>query len=162
MLLLLFILDSWPEYFTIADDTFNFDKQRVIDFCNLLIEKNLQIEWDCPQGIRADKLTPEIVKLMKKAGCKLLAMSIESVDTDVLKMIQKGETIDQIKAAIKAVNEAGIISKAFFLVGLPGDSVEKVLKSIKSAAISCFEYIAVQPRASACPIFRDARSPSSI
>ena len=119
------------KYFTIADDTFNFDKQRVIDFCNLLIEKNMQIEWDCPQGIRADKLTPEIAKLMKKAGCKLLAMGIESVDADVLKMIQKGETIDQIEAAIKAVNEAGIISKAFFLVGLPGDSLEKVLESIK-------------------------------
>ncbi|MGA2782087.1 MAG: radical SAM protein [Smithella sp.] len=119
------------KYFTIADDTFNFDKQRVIDFCNLLIEKNLQIEWDCPQGIRADKLTPEIAKLMKKAGCKLLAMGIESVDTDVLKLIQKGETIDQIEAAVKAVNEAGIISKAFFLVGLPGDSVEKVLESVR-------------------------------
>ncbi|KQC10672.1 MAG: hypothetical protein APR62_11715 [Smithella sp. SDB] len=117
--------------FTIADDAFNFDKQRVIDFCNLLIERNLQIEWDCPQGIRADKLTPEIARLMKRAGCKLLAMGIESVDPDVLKMVQKGETIDQIKAAIKAVNEAGIISKAFFLVGLPGDSVEKIFRSIK-------------------------------
>ena len=119
------------KYFTIADDTFNFDKQRVIDFCNLLIEKKLQIEWDCPQGIRADKLTPEILQIMKKAGCKLLAMGIESVDPEVLKTIQKGETIEQIEAAIKATNEAGIISKAFFLVGLPGDSVEKVLKSIK-------------------------------
>jgi radical SAM superfamily enzyme YgiQ (UPF0313 family) len=119
------------KYFTIADDTFNFDKQRVIDFCNLLIEKKLQIEWDCPQGIRADKLTPEILQIMKKAGCKLLAMGIESVDPEVLKTIQKGETIEQIEAAIKATNEAGIISKAFFLVGLPGDSVEKVLESIK-------------------------------
>ena len=82
------------KYFTIADDAFNFDKKRVIDFCNLLIEKDLQIEWDCPQGIRADKMTPEIARLMKKAGCKLLAMGIESVDPDVLKMIQKGETIE--------------------------------------------------------------------
>ncbi len=119
------------KYFTIADDTFNFDKQRVIDFCNLLIEKDMQIEWDCPQGIRADKMTPEIARLMKKAGCKLLAMGIESVDPDVLKMIKKGETLEQIKKAIKAVNEAGIISKAFFLVGLPGDNKEKVIKSIK-------------------------------
>jgi len=118
-------------YFTIADDTFNFDKQRVIDFCSLLIEKKLDIEWDCPQGIRADKLTPEILKFMKKAGCKLLAMGIESVNPAVLKDIQKGETIEQIEAAIKMTNEAGIISKAFFLVGLPGDSVEKVLDSIK-------------------------------
>jgi anaerobic magnesium-protoporphyrin IX monomethyl ester cyclase len=119
------------KYFTIADDAFNFDKQRVIDFCNLLIEKNLQIEWDCPQGIRADKLTPDIAKLMKKSGCKLLAMGIESVDPEVLKSIKKGETIEQIKEAIKATNEAGIISKAFFLVGLPGDNVEKVRESIK-------------------------------
>lgn len=119
------------KYFTIADDTFNFDKQRVIDFCNLLIEKNLQIEWDCPQGIRADRLTPEIAQLMKKAGCKLLAIGIESVDREVLKTIQKGETIEQIEAAIKATNEAGMISKAFFLVGLPGDNVEKILESIK-------------------------------
>jgi anaerobic magnesium-protoporphyrin IX monomethyl ester cyclase len=119
------------KYFTIADDTFNFDKQRVIDFCNLLIERQIQIEWDCPQGIRADRLTPEIVQIMKKAGCKLLAMGIESVDPEVLKSIQKGETIEQIEAAIKATNEAGMISKAFFLVGLPGDNVEKVLESIK-------------------------------
>lgn len=118
-------------YFTIADDTFNFDKQRVLDFCNLVIQKKLNIEWDCPQGIRADRLTPEIAQVMKKAGCKLLAMGIESVDPGVLKDIQKGETIEEIEAAIKATNEAGMVSKAFFLVGLPGDNVEKVLDSIK-------------------------------
>jgi radical SAM superfamily enzyme YgiQ (UPF0313 family) len=119
------------KYFTIADDTFNFDQQRVMDFCRLIIERKLDVEWDCPQGIRADKLTPEIARMMKKAGCKLLAMGIESVNPAVLKDIQKGETIEQIEAAIKMTNEAGLISKAFFLVGLPGDSVEKVLDSIK-------------------------------
>ena len=51
----------------IYDDTFTLDKKRVIDICNLLIERNLGITWNCTT--RVDCIDKELLILMKKSGC---------------------------------------------------------------------------------------------
>jgi len=117
--------------FTILDDTFNLDQQRVTDFCNELMARNLDLQWDCVQGIRADRATSEMFRLMRRAGCRQVAIGIESADDEVLQAMHKGESLDEIRRAIAWANEAGLITKGFFIVGGPGDTAEKVLKSIR-------------------------------
>jgi len=62
----------------IEDDNFTFNKERVIEFCILLLDKNININWACPNGIRLDTLDEELLKLMEKAGCYSFAVGIES------------------------------------------------------------------------------------
>jgi len=62
----------------IEDDNFTLDRNRVVRFCNLLIDKKIDISWACPNGVRLDTLDADILKLMERAGCYSFAIGIES------------------------------------------------------------------------------------
>jgi len=54
--------------FTIIDDLFTFDEERVIKICSLILEKNLGISWSCDQGVRADRSSLKMFKKMKESS----------------------------------------------------------------------------------------------
>lgn len=118
-------------HFTILDDNFAFDKKRAIEICNEIIKRGLSIKWQCDQGIRADRTDYEVYKAMKESGCTLIAIGVENPDPEVLKKMNKGEVIEDIKKSIRAAKKAGLIVKAFFIVGCPGDNLKLVKKSIQ-------------------------------
>lgn len=118
-------------HFTILDDNFVFNKERAIEICNEIIRRGLKIKWQCDQGIRADRTDFEVYKAMKESGCTLIAIGVENPDREVLKKMNKGETIDDIKKSIRAAKKAGLVVKAFFIVGCPGDNLNLVKKSIQ-------------------------------
>ena len=76
--------------FEIMDDNFTFDIERAKKICRLLIKKRLNLDWWCHNGLRADKLDQELLNLMKRAGCKSIALGIESGDENVFNNINKG------------------------------------------------------------------------
>ena len=78
--------------FDIDDDAFNLDLRRAIDICNEIISRNLKITFELYNGMRADKVTLELLYKMKQSGCKFLSYGLESGDEDVLKQIGKGIT----------------------------------------------------------------------
>lgn len=119
------------KHFTVLDDNFAFDKKRAIEICSEIIKRGLKIKWQCDQGIRADRTDYEIYKAMKESGCTLIAIGVENPDPDVLRKMNKGETIEDIKKSIGAAQKAGLVVKAFFIVGCPGDNLKLVKKSIK-------------------------------
>ena len=69
--------------------------------------------------------------LMKRSGCKGVAIGVESANDDVLEAIKKGETVDQLWRGIRLLKDAGIVVGGHFIVGLPGDTLDKVKKSIE-------------------------------
>lgn len=136
--------------FTILDDTFNIDRQRVVDICNEILKRKLDIQWECVQGIRADRITEDILRLMKEAGCRQVAIGIESADEEVLEMMNKGERLGDVRKAIQAANRVGLITKGFFIVGAPYDNEEKVRKAVRffkenNVYIPRFSMIVVYP-----------------
>lgn len=118
-------------HFTILDDNFAFDKNRAIEICREIIRRGLKIKWQCDQGIRADRTDYEVYKSMKESGCTLIAIGVENPDPVVLKKMNKGETIEEIKKSIRAAQKVGLVVKAFFIVGCPGDNLKLVKKSIE-------------------------------
>lgn len=118
-------------HFTVLDDNFAFKKERALEICREIIRRGLKINWQCDQGIRADRTDYEVYKAMKESGCKLVAIGVENPDPNVLKQMNKGETLEEIKKSIKAAKKVGLIVKAFFIVGCPGDNLKLVKKSIQ-------------------------------
>ncbi len=114
------ILSYGIEIINIADDLFTANKKRVIEFCNELKKRNLKFRWSV--FARVNTVTPEILKEMKSAGCHSISFGIESGNTEMLKTVRKGITLDQARAAVKACKEAGIVTHASFMAGLPGES----------------------------------------
>ena len=113
------------------DDNLTLDRSHMEKICQLILKHNLNITWTCPNGIRADKVDEELLKLMKKSGCYYVSLGIESADNDVLKRINKNETIETIEKAIKAANKVGLLTNGFFILGLPGETEKSLQKTVQ-------------------------------
>ncbi len=120
--------------FEIIDDIFNLNVARSVEFCRKLIDAGLNLTWSCPNGLRADLMTVELAELMAKAGCVRVAIGVESADPKVFATIKKGESLEEIEEGIKILNDVGIEVTGFFIIGLPGDSLKSVERSIAFAA----------------------------
>jgi radical SAM superfamily enzyme YgiQ (UPF0313 family) len=115
------------------DDAFTCDAKRVEELCDLMIEKKINIPWRCSGGTRVDMVTEKLLSKMKKAGCIQISYGVESGDDGVLKQIGKQITTDQIREAFKKTKNVGIETVAFFMFGLPFDTIETMEKTIKFA-----------------------------
>jgi anaerobic magnesium-protoporphyrin IX monomethyl ester cyclase len=113
------------------DDTFTVNKKFAMDLCNALIENGIhkKIKWTCMT--RVPLVDKEVLSLMKKAGCWSIHFGIESGSQRLLKLIKKDITLDQAKKAVKWCREVGIETKAFFMLGLPTETVEDSKQTIK-------------------------------
>ncbi len=118
------------------DDNLTLKRDHVEKICNLILENNLKISWACPNGIRADKVDEDLIKLMKKSGCYFFAFGIESASPKILKNIKKLETISVIKKSIEIASKVGIECQGFFIFGLPGETMKTIDESIEFAKSS--------------------------
>jgi len=82
-------------YFFLSDDTFNIKPQHIIDICKEILDRKLQIIWNCM--LRVDTVNQEMFKWMKKAGCVSVFFGVESGSPEILKKLNKGITIEQVK-----------------------------------------------------------------
>lgn len=113
------------------DDTFTLHIERVQDICNMIIERKLDVGWNCMT--RVDRVTVDLFKLMKKAGCYEVGFGIESGSDRVLKFIKKSTTTPQIRQAVKMAKKAGIAVRGFFMIGFPTETKEEIIQTINFA-----------------------------
>ncbi|MBN2437581.1 MAG: cobalamin-dependent protein [Deltaproteobacteria bacterium] len=116
----------------IEDDTFIILHSWIREFCERLIAENIDVTWSCVG--RADRVTLDILKLMKQAGCWHISYGIESGDQRILDAMNKNEDIAQIESAVRWSRDAGLKTKGFFMVGFPGETPES-LKLTKDLAL---------------------------
>lgn len=119
--------------FHIYDDMFTTRKDRVKEICRMMIKDNVKIHWNCLNGIRADMVDEELIQLMYDAGCYRVAFGVESGDDAILKSVEKQQTIDVVRRAFKICKKVGIETVGFFMLGLPDEKEEHLIKTIKFA-----------------------------
>ena len=117
----------------VYDDSFNFDLRRAEEILDLIIAEGLDLTFRFSNGLRADRITEDLVAKMKAAGTDYVAFGIESGDQDVLNKIPKGVTLDMIRSAVSLTKRAGITVTGFFMLGLVGDTKETMRKTIDFA-----------------------------
>jgi len=103
------------------EDMFILIKERTEKICVHL--KKLGMIWRCL--IRADfvvKYGNVFIKTMADSGCVEIGMGVESGSDKILSIVNKGETVETIKTAIKMLKDSGIRIKGYFIVGLPGET----------------------------------------
>lgn len=114
----------------IEDDTFTINKRRIKEVCSEIKRRRLKIIWSC--NARAD-LDYESMKVMKKAGCRLLDVGYESGSDKILKNIKKGITTDDSRKFTKDAKRAGLMILGDFILGMPGETKETAEKTINFA-----------------------------
>jgi hopanoid biosynthesis associated radical SAM protein HpnJ len=110
------------------DDTFNYRKERTIELCSKL--KPLNFTWSCTSRVTTDYDT---LKAMKEAGCRLLIVGYESGDSQILKNIKKGATVERARQFTKDCHKLGLVVHGDFIMGLPGETHETINTTIKFA-----------------------------
>jgi len=116
--------------FEIVDDNFTFNIKRAKAISSLIIKEKLGLSWSCPNGIKVAPLDEELAGLMKEAGCDEVSVGIESADEEVFKVLKKGVTLNDIEKSIGILKKAGMKVRGFFIIGLPGDNLQKLDKSL--------------------------------
>ncbi len=104
----------------IADDIFTANKDRVKEFCDEIIKRNLSFGWSAFS--RVNTVDKDTLQIMHDAGCDSVSFGIESGNPEMLKRVRKGITLDQARNATRYCKEVGILPHASFIVGLPGEN----------------------------------------
>ena len=112
-------------------DLFTVNRDQVVGLCNLIIKEGLKVKWQC--NSRVDYVDEEMLQLMGKAGCWMIAWGIESANEQILKRAAKGYRLEQAPRALKWAHQAGIQNTGYFIIGLPGETVDTIKDTIKLA-----------------------------
>ena len=121
------------------DDNFLLDKKRVVNICELLLQKDYKISWSCLA--RPEITSDELFGFIKRAGCWQIAFGIESADQGILETIKKKATVERISEVIRKTNEARIHSRGYFMIGCPGETketIEKTTRFIRESGLKDF------------------------
>jgi radical SAM superfamily enzyme YgiQ (UPF0313 family) len=119
--------------FHFEDDNFTLSRKHAVAICEEIIRRKLNIIWACPNGVRIDALDDELLRIMKRAGCYLLAFGIESGSQETLNKMNKKLDLGIIDNVLKRVRNIGIETWGFFIIGLPGENERTVMKTIRYA-----------------------------
>jgi len=115
--------------FLFFDDTISIKGGRVEELCRRMIEEGLdKLKWVC--CTRANLVTYDMLKIMKKAGMKEIAIGIETGSETILKNVKKGVTLDDIRQAAKWCKQLKIMFYGLVIIGLPGETKETVDETI--------------------------------
>lgn len=118
--------------FCFSDSNFVIEKMRVIEFCDEVIRRNLNVRFTA-DGLRADHVNRFILEKMRKAGFAAVVFGVESGSNKVLHNLKKGETREHIESAIATATDVGFHVTLFFLIGSPGEDVKDVEQSFQLA-----------------------------
>jgi radical SAM superfamily enzyme YgiQ (UPF0313 family) len=95
----------------------------------MFIEHKINIPWGCE--IRVDTITDEDARLLKDAGCRLVATGIESASIKVLQKNFKYQNPAEVVEGIKNLKNYDIPIQAYFVLGLPGETEDTFQKTVK-------------------------------
>jgi len=123
----------------ITDEMFLLNKGYYAPLCELLKSKGYADKLRMWAYSRIDTVrNPELLKLVRSAGIKWLALGIESSDKAVRLEVSKGKFEDvDIRRVVDQVHEAGIEVMANYLFGLPGDTIESMKNTLEFSKELC-------------------------
>jgi radical SAM superfamily enzyme YgiQ (UPF0313 family) len=116
------------------DDNLTFDIRRFDAICDRIIERDIKFKWETPNGIRADYLTLELLKKMKKSGCQSVFFGVESGDQHILDdIISKSLDLNAVTNVAEMCKKIRLNTAAFYIIGFPGEKKEDMLKTVEFA-----------------------------
>lgn len=114
-----------------CNDSLTIRRSHIVGICEEILRRNLKIRWQGPA--RVDTVNPEMLKLMKRAGCKQLKFGIESGNDEILKLMQKQITKDRARKAFGWCKKENIRTGAYFILGYANENKHTLQETIDFA-----------------------------
>lgn len=123
------IIDEYGiRHFIFLDDTLTLDRNHILKICDLIEEEKLEITFE--GSTRANLVDEELVSRMVKAGLIRLSFGLESVDENIRKIMKKEVPLESYITANKLTNKYGVETLNSCMIGLPGETVDTVKKTL--------------------------------
>lgn len=106
------------------DDSFTANRQRTIELCRRMMEDDVNVSWEC--STRVDLLDEELLRVMRRAGCRCIDVGIETGSSRMLKKIDKGISLSRVRNSIRLMENAGMAWRAFFMIGYPEETKDDI------------------------------------
>ncbi len=114
------------------DDHFTSNRARTKELLSRMVAERLNFDW--VTQVRSDiARDPELLDLMREAGCRSLFIGFESVDEENLREMRKGQTPQEIAHAIREIQRRRIHVHGMFVLGFDADTPEKVRATVDFA-----------------------------
>lgn len=116
------------------DDNFTLNKGRFEKILDGILENKIKIKWDTPNGVRADTFNKKLLVKSRLSGCQYLIFAIESGNQGILdEVVGKKLKLDRVEEVAKMATEVGINLEAFYVVGLPGETLDNMRETFEYA-----------------------------
>ena len=115
-------------FFFVSDDTFTLKRELVMDICRRIIEGRLNIVWVAIS--RVDCVDEEMLGWMRRAGCTQISYGVESGSQEIRDLYRKRISEAAICRAFDLTVRAGIMARAYFIYGAPGESDQTIDESL--------------------------------
>ena len=121
-----------PRRIFFYDDNFAANKRRLKRLLQMMIDEGLAVPWSAQ--VRADVVRDrELLDLMRRSGCEVVYLGLESVSQETLDHYEKAQTVDDIRQAIAILHEYDILSHGMFVLGADTDNVQTVRDTVTFA-----------------------------
>jgi anaerobic magnesium-protoporphyrin IX monomethyl ester cyclase len=111
------------------DSTFSINIDYTTRLMEEIIKADLDIQWAC--NTRADKVNPELLRLMKRAGCWMVNYGVESGNQASLDLMRKCLNVEENTKAVQMTKAAGLDVLCNFILSIPGEDEKMVLNTIR-------------------------------
>jgi Radical SAM superfamily len=108
--------------FNICDN--NFDPVRARYFCEELEQRQESVFWQCTSRVY-NTLDPPLLRRMRRNGCILMNVGLESANDRILRLMRKGYTVEQTEQMMLNMEEAGMNLHTYVICGFPTESIEE-------------------------------------
>ena len=121
-----------PKRIFFYDDNFAANKRRLKRLLQMMIDEGLTAPWSAQ--VRTDVVRDrELLDLMRRSGCEVVYLGLESVSQETLDHYEKAQTVDDIKQSIAILHEYSILSHGMFVLGADTDTVQTVRDTVTFA-----------------------------
>ena len=123
------------------DDTFLFDKERIYEIFRLLDKEGISFKWYCMSHV--NNVDYDFLKFIYDHGCHSIHFGVESGDPNILKLINKGISLEKAAAVFRDCRKIGLPSTGLFMIGHPGETIDSINRTIRFACKSKLDQVMI-------------------
>jgi radical SAM superfamily enzyme YgiQ (UPF0313 family) len=129
------------------DNNFFVSEKRTVEFAKLIKPENM-VWWGEGRIDTIDKYSDASLALMRESGCKMIFFGAETGNDEILKKMDKGgtQTAAEIRSFAARMAKFDIIPEYSFVLGIPGDTPEQVMKQIDQDIAFIKEIKTINPK----------------
>ncbi|MCP4348608.1 MAG: radical SAM protein [Desulfobacterales bacterium] len=115
-------------FFYFSDDTFTLKPELVTEICRKILKRGIYITWAAISHV--NYVSDEVLYWMRKAGCVQISYGVESGSEEIRKLLNKNIKTEQIRKAFALTVKYGILARAYFIYGCPGENWDTVQETL--------------------------------